>query len=1278
MADSEENEEIPEDDRKTSVFQRLKFWKRRQNWDQEIADTESAMDDPVTQKSEELTEENLSAEEPLKKSKGGRRFSFRVLLFRVVVYGFFAFAFLLFFTWAAVTLLVEPDDVLSLIKDNVEEQTGGRLDIKSVEFNVLTGMTLSGVQFYPPKMNDTRGYLNGGAVEPIPLADLEKMTLVYSIPRAFAGRLHLKQAQLISPQFHLRRHDGVWNFDSIAAFRAEHFHEDFEDFSDDSPSVDEDSGSTAKEAELAEKSDEEKPSSEIVPLSPALLFLPFDIMAHNIGVTNLRLDMIEHNRGQISTVLMTSGLTMDMGLFWRGLESSVWFSTISTFEQPFEVDLKQASVDDFGKVTGPLVDKLTLKSAISQRFELSDLNKIKVDLALRLMRIETELAGYDDLGIFVNTKLAFEENYKKIVFELLDVDIADTFSYDMHGDVTIENDTFESFDIGLTQSFVLDLAGVNNLAKPFVSGLYTDGKINLENLRIEGDLNTKQLAERFAPEEADAALAKATDSTYDKPLKTLKLPFVSGAVLLQEVSMAYPDQGVKIDPIAGSVTIAAGPSLTGQGSTVDITTDLDMPGIEAKRKTDLGSIQVNIVNMDTKMTARVLWPEMIAPVFKLSVEAEHVKASGSEIQPVDAPLYIDIDADGGQDLKRLGMTASFELSDLAEFSSTIDCSDACSRFRTNVSGRFESLKNLHAIALPLSGMFGAGAFMPSKLDGNIDFQFNARGKIPNPLETPPENILREGDVRFNGQFNLSKLSTEVPFMDVKLVDLNNRLIVGGSLEEQKLEIVNGFESLSVTLPGDEPKIAKIDRFSFDLNVDNSIDGPINLADPIKQLITDVRTRVFIGKVNAAGILPDPMSDLRFGVEVSQKNLKHIHLKEATANIPDFGVATKVAASAVINEKFMPESVSTDMSLSINHSGGEKLPMGISSSGKFDVNIKVATNDLKTVEVDGVTKFEKFNVKIPSAKEGKPPLLIVEGINGEVPFGQRVDITPFLKSEEEKLAEEQSKKDQVQPTEEEDKFLAVVDDYLDRNEDKLLKTTNVVTIVDYPTVRPFYKNKKPLSIERVEVANLEVSKMEFDIELKQNWFKINQFVMNFLGGKIQGDFQLAFNPMPKSMRTSVHMTKLDTREMIKKFPNLQGETSSWSVFSNPYLGGTVHLKNDFVTGDMEGGVEITSIGKEQLKMMLFYVDPYEQDPMISELRMYLNLGEVRQVSIPIKNGEIGLDVDVRALSVPLPTPKLSKIPISQMIKTFLDKSTDSEVPESKDESVEKVDAPISGA
>jgi hypothetical protein len=229
-------------------------------------------------------------------------------------------------------------------------------------------------------------------------------------------------------------------------------------------------------------------------------------------------------------------------------------------------------------------------------------------------------------------------------------------------------------------------------------------------------------------------------------------------------------------------------------------------------------------------------------------------------------------------------------------------------------------------------------------------------------------------------------------------------------------------------------------------------------------------------------------------------------------------------------------------------------------------------------------------------------------------------------------------------------------YLSKNNDAILAGANRVALVDYGSIRPFYPNRKPLSIHRIEAANLELTWLEFDIELKQNWFALNQFVINFLGGKLQGDFQLAFDPMPRMLRTSLHMTRLDSRKLLERFPNLKGKTSSaFDLFSNPYIDGTVHVQYDFKSNDLSGGVEITSIGKDQLRMILYYVDPFEQNPTIADIRKALAFGDVRQVSVPLKNGEIGVAVDVRVLSAPLPTPKLSRFPISQLIQNFKDQS-----------------------
>jgi hypothetical protein len=245
--------------------------------------------------------------------------------------------------------------------------------------------------------------------------------------------------------------------------------------------------------------------------------------------------------------------------------------------------------------------------------------------------------------------------------------------------------------------------------------------------------------------------------------------------------------------------------------------------------------------------------------------------------------------------------------------------------------------------------------------------------------------------------------------------------------------------------------------------------------------------------------------------------------------------------------------------------------------------------------------------------------------------------------------------------------AAMGKYFDKNNDKIVTKQNVVAIVDYPTIRPFYPDKRPLSIKRLEVANLELSKMEFDVELRQNWFAVNQFMINFLGGKIEGDFQVAFDsaqrdPMkiPRSLRTSMHLTSLDSRKLIERFPNLKGKATSWNLFSNPYLDGAVHLTYDFKSNDMAGGIDITSIGKEQLRMMLYYIDPFEQNPTITDIRGKLAYGEVRKVSIPLKNGEIGLEVDLRVV-VPVPTPKLTRFPISQIIQNFKEQAAKDEGP-----------------
>jgi hypothetical protein len=69
------------------------------------------------------------------------------------------------------------------------------------------------------------------------------------------------------------------------------------------------------------------------------------------------------------------------------------------------------------------------------------------------------------------------------------------------------------------------------------------------------------------------------------------------------------------------------------------------------------------------------------------------------------------------------------------------------------------------------------------------------------------------------------------------------------------------------------------------------------------------------------------------------------------------------------------------------------------------------------------------------------------------------------------------------------------------------------------------------------------------------------------------------------------------------------------------------------------------------MILYYIDPTDRDSTISSIKTALNFGDIKLVSIPIKNGEIGLDVRVRLLVTPIPTPTLQGFPIAKLLENF---------------------------
>ena len=83
---------------------------------------------------------------------------------RIFSYGFLAlvFSFLLLIFLAGRYLKGDtiPENLISL----VENQTGGRVSIGVSKFNILTGLELSSIEFYPLQNGENKSFSNGGAI----------------------------------------------------------------------------------------------------------------------------------------------------------------------------------------------------------------------------------------------------------------------------------------------------------------------------------------------------------------------------------------------------------------------------------------------------------------------------------------------------------------------------------------------------------------------------------------------------------------------------------------------------------------------------------------------------------------------------------------------------------------------------------------------------------------------------------------------------------------------------------------------------------------------------------------------------------------------------------------------------------------------------------------------------------------------------------------------------------------------------------------------------------
>ena len=1169
----------------------------------------------------------LDAAEMVSKSSWLRRAA------RYALYAAAVFAVLVFLGLTTAYFMVEERDVTNWFVDLVEEQTGGKLEIGTEDLSVFTGITFGAIKFYPPL--DAVGFRDGGRVAEKPLLALDALKLHYRSWKLFVAKLDIHAALLDRPSLYIEIDKSGTNVDGISAYRQRKFPES------------EDMGASGLEAD--EAADDRLPE-----INTLLLFVPFRLAVADLGFRNLRLDLRQYKAGKLHSTVAVDGISSLSRLKWFGFSSFIEHRWLGDKAGKFHV-----AVEDYSSGTPKLL-QADLK--LDFNFNIEDLEKIALSYDLDVERLLAEDFVWRHLRSRLQSSLFVDDAFRQMRFAEFTWSALDAIEYTLSGDITLPDDNLQRIRFNLEQSMRAELKNLNTLLQQKVPGGKLAGSLVMERFTIAGDW--------LMPKDAK-----------EKP----QFPHVNSLMHLRSISASVQDWGLEVKPIEGLFSMATAKSLLGEGSQLDTVVEIEAPQISLRSASRDDESQLKISEFSSRLTGRLLYPKLSLPVFKLNAHADEFLASGKDIDPVNVPFDLEVDADFKAGHSRGNLDARIDLVDLAESSVALTCRKKCSKFKADASVEVRSLNRFYQLVRPLALKVLPLRHVPTKLEGAIMAKIGMRGHVPglrNFQLTSTERLA----IELAGNVDLRDLAASVPQNQFSINGFNSRGTIDGNLHRQRFSLRQDFNDLSVLStqqPRDGDHPLEVKDFKLDANLTNemqtSVDiiaelSKLSLRDddafsikPLQQLFAKTRTKlsggVSVGSIDRKGAVPKPILGVGAKLNIEQQGFKTVRLSDSGVAVAEYGLQSFLHGGFRLTDRLRPVEVDIGADLSVTHGKGQAVLSNVETLGSLTLKSRLKSTDLQTVTAEAKAVFSGFHLKIPGEDPGTP-LIHIEEVNGEFPIKQHIDIERFVEafapSPIEVAAVNQPASDAVtveqlgaedQKMARDSRVRAVADEYFERTRDIVSEKTNKITLVDYGSVRPFYPNREPISIRRIAASKLSATNVELDVEVRQNWFAVNHYSMEFLGGKVQGDLQLAFDPKPRALRTSVHTTRLDTRKLLQGFPKLKRKTRSWSLFTDPYFDGTAHVNFDVRSNNIEGGLDITSIGKEQMRMILFYVDPESKDPTISQIRRWLTVGEVDKVSVPIKNGFIGLEVGVNVLGAPIPVPSLRGFPLAQFIDNY---------------------------
>ncbi|MCX6116934.1 MAG: hypothetical protein NT027_05295 [Proteobacteria bacterium] len=1110
-----------------------------------------------------------------------------LLVLIIVFVGFIAIGSHILNKW------LSTGDGKNLLTSMIQEQTGGIASIESFSGNLPRGFKLVGFSLRLPDKN-LKGH------EAKPSINVKEIRMHLSMLSLCYGTIKIKEMLVDGLSIDARRDDGVLWIEGLQRFRT---------------------FGKAPEPEIIEpQTAKDEFSMGMIEKIVAAVLIPVRIRVANVGIKDLNLSLVDNIKGK--EVLRAS-----IGPLRAILGFQAWMRhTMLTVD--FSGDGHQEGRKD-GIRVALFQDQ---KSKINENFEFE--TKMSVE-DLRHVRIASKTRH-------------LPENLNFVLFE-----IGNILTNSLSGTIKLRDGKFDviDFDLGINAKLNLDQAA--KYAKNFDVGV--KGKAELTKLSINGPLVTRTLQD----------IAK------------IQVPQIELAMKMDHVSIDH-SLGV-VDELNQSLKLVAKQNATGG---IDILDDLTLKidsalvndnrksiNPSAKRKSEGPLLAIQNVSVsqhgDIVSVTNMKQVSIRAISGDLSIQEISVKAKDGVF--LKTPILAKMELNSENFLRKLALRASVEMGRLLTGGIDVKTEREFGDVQVVATTRIPLVEKLVAFILPVLGE--SASKLPVIEKGKYDFDLKLNAKVPGgPLSTLKDRALKAtGDVELMS--HLQGLNVKHLESEAVIRNLSNLTKIKGAIEEQSFTSQLKMDSIEAKAL---PKALVNNVFNISLKLQNLSKL---IIDDISALLPSVGTKFKADAEVEIGVDKMPRNvKFHSKTEISPKNIlagvssieatgdavATFDLSSADLNIVDVsgGLELNQFSLIVPQKDAKPHDVALVEVRNMNGSLPFRQRLDVSElkklAAKNEPTTPVSTNDSHDASQSSAANDSENKAGKAAETRGAPDksdekdgsnqvlanATVTESQTNAVVKSSTSDATIQSANGPDKLNHEEKDLD------------SKLSDFLEKYRESKIIGNSRMKAESYSEVRPNMNRALPVTAEKISFKDIAIENLELDAELSQNIIAVNQVVFNLLGGKIQSSVQISFDTKLRQIRVSGQATELDTRRLADSFPKLKNKMQSFSLLgSSPYIDGTIRLVYDAPSGDIAGGLEVTRIGKEQLKAMLLYVDPEEANPTIGTMRKALSLGEVRQVSVPIRNGQIGLDLDVRLLSAPIPTPKLHRFPLAQLVRNF---------------------------